>query len=241
MKILDKITKLFRKEKVSVEDVKKVTGETSEEKKEEITAFNNAVDRSELLDVLNSVSVDLDYLAIDRIQSESETIGSYVKALIKDMAAYQDLKEDNNKIEEAVRGIGGKIRVIAVHSLELKNLLANLEEHYFNPLLEALRKVNEKLNNEGMAKLILSVENDLNLVKALDTQITRVAGYDSLFNSAKNPDYKAEIEKEVSKRIIHGELNELLDTILVAVTDRSLSVKARIERNSPLEAAKKFL
>lgn len=236
----DKVKKLFRREQVSVEDIKKLTGEASEEK-EETSVVEHTTNNTELSELLNSISINLEYLALDRLQSESETISSYVKALLKDLSAYQDFKNEKNKVEDAIRGIGGKIRVIAVHCLELKNLLGNLEEHYYNPILDVLKKVNEKLNKEEMTKLISKIEADLDLVKELDAQITRIGGYDALFNSAKNPQYKDEIEKEVTKRMIHGELNGLLDTILVATTDRYLGLKNKIEKSNPLEYAKKFL
>lgn len=247
MGFLDKIKNLFRKnENVSVDDVKKVTGEVTGEKEETLieekkSEFDQSVEKSELFDVLNSVNIDITYLALDRIENEADTVANYVKGLIKDLGTYNDFKDDKQKMEVAVRGIGGKIKQIAIHGLELKNLLANLEDHYYEPAIETLKKVNEKVNKEEIAKLIENTENDLKLAQELDSQITKVVGYDGLFNPDKNSKYKEEIDKEAIKRIVHGDLQALLDKLLNLIVNRSLGIKSKIEKENPLEKAKKFL
>ncbi len=236
MKFLDKVKSLFKKKKHH----KKHEEEKTEEPKKE-DEFQQAIERSELYDILNSVKINNEDLALDRIESEADTITNYVKGLIKNLSNYNDFKNDKDRIEESVRGIAGKIKQVAIHGLELKNLLANLEDHYYKLVIETLKKANEKAKNEDLDNLIKTLEEDLRLVQDLDAQLTKVAGYDGLFNPDKNTGYKEEIEKEAAKRIVHGDLNDLLDRLLNTVVNKSIGVKNKIENSNPLEEAKKFV
>ena len=236
MKLFENLSKIFKKKEVPIEKVNDVVGDNKED-----LILKEKSDRDELLGILNSVDIDMNKLALDRIESEADTIASYVKSMTKNIGTYQDFKDDKDKIEEAIKGIGGKIKVITTHSMELKNLLAALEDHYYSPILDALKKLNDKANKDEISKLIVDVEKELRLVQELDTQITKIVGYNEFFNPEKNPNYREEVEKEASKRIINGDLNELLDKILITVVNRSLGLRAKIEKNNPIEKAKSFI
>ena len=203
--------------------------------------LDTTLERSESLTTLNAAVVDKKDLGLDKIFSEAETISSYCKALIKDLGNYQDLKNDKDKIESVIKAIGGKIKVINNHGLELKNLLATLEDRYYQPSIKALTKVNEKLKKDGVELIINDLKKDLELVKKLDTELTKVIGYNDLFNPDKNVEYKLEIEKETMKRMVHGDLNQLLDVLLNTVIDRSLGIKAKIERSNPIDVVKSWV
>ena len=207
---------------------------TKVEEQEKLTVYN----KEEVLEILDSIDLDKEKLALDKIQSEAETINSYTKLLIKDLSLHQDYFNEKDKLDQVIKGISGKIKVITNHGLELKNLLGNLEGHYYDNLLEGLKKVYEKTKNEQIEKLILDLEKDLELIKTLDTQLTKVIGYNELFNPEKNPKYKEAIEKEATKRIVHGDLNDLLTRILNAVTNRSIGAKSKIEKFDYVKIAK---
>lgn len=249
MGLFNKIKSLFEEKKVSVDQVNQVLGvetpiqeekpEVSEEQKEEFEEIK--LEKQELFQLLDSVKINPDSLALDRIESESETLSSYCKGLIKDLGNYHDFKNEKEKQELAIKSISGKIKVINNHGLELKNLLATLEDHYYTPIIEVLKRVYEKSEKDELKKLIESLEKDLNLVKELDSQITKVISYHELFSQEKNPKYKEEIEKEVIKRIIHEDLNDLLSKILMTIVDKSISIKVKIQRTNPLQKAKRLI
>lgn len=238
MGFLDKLKDLLKKkEDAGEEKVNEVLEESDGSAKEEKQSeFDNAVDKSRLFEILNSANVNFNELALDKIQGEADTIASYVRSLLKDLDVYSDKNRDM-----AIKAIGGKIKHITIHSLELKNLLASLEDRYYVPVIETLKKVNEEAKSKDVSDMIEGLEKDRGLVAALDSSITRVVGYNGLFNPEKNQKYAEEIEKEAKKRLVHGHLSELLDAILAAVTDRVSSVKTRIEKQNPLESAKRFI
>ncbi len=245
MKFLDKIKKAFeRKDSISKEEVKKVLGndtKLSEETPEQNADIKEAVAKSELLEILSSAKPDHDSLALDKIQGEAETIANYIRALLKDLDQLQPEAKEKKHLESALDVIGKKIKMIARHSLALKNLLAILEDHYYSPIIGALSKVNKKVNKKEIQELIERVEKQRQSTAAMDSSLTRLIGYDEIFNPERNPEYRIEIEKEAKKRLLHGHLNELLDSILILTTDKALSIKSQIENFNPLEEAKRFI
>ena len=264
MTFLDKIKKLFQRKEFPVKNVNVAPSEYKvDEKKPEKTLKKSAGRKNKLikehtadelkkpeskpykadtlLEILDSVKINNNDFALEKIQGEAETISSYVKGLIKDLVLHQDFKNEKDKQEQIINSIGKKIKLINNHGMELKNLLANLEDHYYNPLINTLKKVNEKAKKDEIKKLVDNLELDLNLVKILDTNITKVIGYNELFNPEKNPDHKDEIEREAVKRVVHGDLNELLNKILTAIVDRSIGIKAKIEKVNYIETAKGFI
>ena len=141
MGFLDKIKNLFSEQEFPVKSVRKAPEESKEEIKTEEVAEEhtqeknvaeqdkpivefNPQEKQELLDILDSAKVDINNLALDKIQSESETISNYVKVLIKDLGLHQDFKNEKEKQEDVIKAIGSKVRLINNHGLELKNLLA---------------------------------------------------------------------------------------------------------------------
>ncbi len=211
--------------------------EETHEEVQEVEKYKE-YNKEEALEILDSIKIDIDSLALEKIQSEAETLNSYAKMLIKDISNYQDFKDEKDKVEAAIKGIAGKIKVINNHGLELKNLLANLENHYYSILIKGFKKLYEKTENDDVQKVINDIEKDLQIIKNLDTKITKVIGYNELFNPEKNPEYKKEIEKEAVKRIIHGDLNELISNMLFGVIHTSLSAKSKIEKFDYVEIIK---
>lgn len=239
MNFLEKLKGIFKKGEFPVKTVSIAPVEKTDEDNLKVNQQEDAEEqhkeelqdnKDELLEILNEININKEELALDKIQGEAETINTYVKGLIKDLTVHQDFKHDKEKTEQVIKSIGSKIKLITNHGLELKNLLANLEDHYYRPLIDQIKKLNEKLNKEEVQKIINDLENDLNLVRILDTQMTKVIGYNELFNQDKNLKYKEEIEKEAVKRVVHGDLNELTGKILATITDRSISIKSKIEK-----------
>ncbi len=242
MGFLDKIKRLFTEEQIPLEKVSEVVGEKIVDS--DNIQFSNASlisSNNEMLEMLNSFKIDFSSLALDRIESEAETLNNYIKGLIKDLSSYEDFKHEKDRIKTIISAIGGKIKAISNHGLELKNLLASLEDHYYVPILDLLKKANKKKNSLDITKIISDLENDLKLVRGLDTSLTKVIAYHKLFNPEKNDKHSEAIEKEAAKRIIHGDLNALVDDLLVVVVNKSLGIKNKIENNNPLEKAKQFV
>ena len=252
MALFDKFKDLFKKKDVPLEQVNQVTRTSSlrsqhqeslvsdglEEHQPVLTLRSNNTEAS---NILNTLKLNFKALALDRLESEADAINSYLKGLIKDLTIYQTVKPDKIKVEEAISSISGKIKLITIHGLELKNLLAGLEDHYYSPLIDALKKVYLHVSREEIRVLIETLDQELALVKDLDSQVTRVIGYNDLFNPDKNPKYKEEIEKEALKRVVHGDLNDLIDKILIRLIDKSLSLKLKIEKSNYLAQVKTFI
>ncbi|HLC58756.1 MAG TPA: hypothetical protein VJI68_02750 [Candidatus Nanoarchaeia archaeon] len=247
MGFFDKIKSIFKgNENLSSQDIKKInsgnsTGTYIDDEKPLFEEAKPNDKNKEALEILDSVKIDKENLALDRIENEGETVYNYAKSVIKDLSKYDNLKNKKDQVKEALNAIKGKFKHINIHSLELKNLLANLEDHYYVVVIDILKKVNDKVNNDEISKVIDDVENDLELVKQLDSQLTKVIAYNDLFNPEKNKDYESAIEREAEKRLIHGDLNDLIDRILITVVNKSIGIKNKIERNNPLEQVKQFI
>ncbi len=249
MVFFDKIKKLFRaNEKISPEKVKEVLGEKPLKTKEELSGeinggadLKSAAEKSELLDILDSVKINYEYLGFEKMQGEAEAIANYVRSLLQDLDKFQPHIKDKKQIENIIEAIGRKIKLIAMHGLALKNLLAILEDHYYAPVAEALKKVNEKINKKEIHNIIDNVEKQRRLVATMESSLTNVAGYDELFNPERNPEYKKDIEKEARERLIHGHLNELLDSILLTATDKTLNIKSQIKGFNPIDEARRLI
>ena len=194
----------------------------------------------EVLDKIKLLNVDFKDLALSRIESESETINSYLKELIKDIMRYSDLMDNKERQRLTVKAISGKIRVITQHSLELKNLLAHLEERYYNYLISVLKDIN-KANIEDIKKLVDDLEKEKEIIVNLDTKITRITAYDYLFNPEKNSEYEGEIKKEVERREIHTNINDITSHLLSEVIAKGRSLKSKIERRNIAETVKKII
>ncbi len=247
MAFFEKIKELFKtNSEISPEKVKEVLSENAPASKEERTPktetdLKSAVEKSELLDILDSVKIDYEYLALGKMQSESETIANYTRNLLQDLDKFQPYPKDKVNIDKIIEAIGRKMKLIARHGLSLKNLLAALEDHYYAPIAEALNKVNGKLNKKEIQDIIDKIEKQRHLITAMDSSLTKVVGYDNLFNPERNPEYRKEIEKEAKQRLIHGHLNELLDNILLTATDKTLNIKSQIEGFNPIHEARRFV
>lgn len=195
----------------------------------------------DILDKIDTLNIDRTDLALDKIEGEAETINSYLKGLIKDITRYADLMDSKEKQILIVNAISGKIKVITQHSLELKNLIAHLEERYYEQALKQLKDINEKTNREELRNLIEELEREREIVRSLDTKLTRIIAYDELFNPEKNREYEGEIKKEVTKREIHTNINDITSHLLNEVIAKGKSLKPRIEKRDISGRVKRIL
>src|SRR3989344_3212478 len=104
---------------------KLISKEFIEDQKEKVS------DIKEALELLNSFSINIDNLALGRIQTESEAMNHYVRGIIKDLHMYANTKDQKEKLEHTMKAISSKIKFVSIHGLELKNMLGNLENHYY--------------------------------------------------------------------------------------------------------------
>ena len=115
---------LFGKKEVKVELPK-------EEEKELLPSVDKEINER-----LDSIDLDIESLALDKIRSEAEAISSYLKGLMQDINKYSNLMDKKEMQKQIIKSITGKIKVITQHSLELKNLIAHVEQRYHDYLLE---------------------------------------------------------------------------------------------------------
>ncbi|HLC85672.1 MAG TPA: hypothetical protein VJG30_00075 [Candidatus Nanoarchaeia archaeon] len=229
MGFIDSLRGLFKKDNVEV-------NLSEMQQVEQAPRYNQ-----EILDKINALNIDHKDLALDKIEGEAETINSYLKGLIKDITRYADLMDNKEKQVLIVNAISGKIKVITQHSLELKNLIAHLEERYYEHVLGQLKYINEKTNKEELRNIIEEFEREREIVRSLDIKITRIIAYDELFNPEKNKEYEGEIKKEVTKREIHTNINELTSHLLNEVITKGMSLKSRIEKRNISDKVKRIL
>jgi len=195
----------------------------------------------EILDKVNSLSIDLEGLSLEKIESESETINSYLKALMRDIIKYSDLMDNKERQLLTVRAISGKIKVITQHCLELKNLLAHLENRYYSFLIDLLTELNKSLNNDEISVMIQDLEKEKSSIAELDTKLTRIMVYDALFNPDKTAEYEGEIKKEVIKRELHTNINELTSHLLNEIISKSMGLKNKIRKQDYSSKVKSVL
>ncbi|MEK6947779.1 MAG: hypothetical protein AABX19_00895 [Nanoarchaeota archaeon] len=219
-------SRLFGKKDVKVELPK-------EEKKEQLPSVD-----SEINEKLASIDLDIDGLALDKLRSEAEAINSYLKGLMQDINRYSNLMDKKEMQKQIIKSITGKIKVITQHSLELKNLIAHVEQRYYDYLLENFKIINEKKENEELKNLIKELESDKEIIRALDTKLTRIIYYDDIFNPDKNKEYEGNIHKEVEKMEIHTNINDLTTQLLNGVLDKVNGIIAKIQKKDYLWLAK---
>src|SRR3989344_681693 len=219
---------LFGKKEVKVELPK-------EEEKELLPSVDKEINER-----LDSIDLDIESLALDKIRSEAEAISSYLKGLMQDINKYSNLMDKKEMQKQIIKSITGKIKVITQHSLELKNLIAHVEQRYHDYLLENFKWVNEKKENEDIKNLIKELEEDKETIKALDTKLTRILYYDEIFNPDKNKEYEGNIHKEVEKMEIHTNINDLTTHLLNGVLDKVNGIISRIQKKDYLGLVKEI-
>ncbi|HIH25695.1 hypothetical protein J4476_03250 [Candidatus Woesearchaeota archaeon] len=219
---------LFGKKEVKVELPK-------EEEKELLPSVDKEINER-----LDSIDLDIESLALDKIRSEAEAISSYLKGLMQDINKYSNLMDKKEMQKQIIKSITGKIKVITQHSLELKNLIAHVEQRYHDYLLENFKWVNEKKENEDIKNLIKELEEDKETIKALDTKLTRIIYYDEIFNPDKNKEYEGNIHKEVEKMEIHTNINDLTTHLLNGVLDKVNGIISRIQKKDYLGLVKEI-
>ena len=222
-------SRLFGKKDVKVELPK-------EEVKEKVKTVED-----EIKEKLDSIDLDINGLALDKIRSESETINSYLKGLMQDINRYSNLMEKKEMQKMLIKSITGKIKVITQHSLELKNLLAHVEQRYYDYLLENFKEINNKKENEELKNIIKELENDRELIKSLDTKLTRIIYYDDIFNPDKNKEYEGNIHKEVEKMEIHTNINDLTTNLLNGILDKVNGIINKIQKKDYLGKVREII
>ncbi len=224
----------FKELKINQKEIKnddEIIEEDIKETKIEMPKIDLTVDEMALL---GNIKIDLEDLALKKLESESETVNTYLKMLMKDISAYQNNKNDKIKQDLNGKSISTKVKKITMHSLEIKNLLSIIETHYFEVLLAPLKKINEKYKNDKLNEFIKPLENNFELIKKIETQLTKIIAYDELLNPEKNKNFNMAIESEVTKGKVHHDISELY-SILSQSLSKTLGIKSSIEKSKILE------
>jgi len=218
------------------EPLKEDFKEPIEVKKEE-SKINLTVNE---ITILGDIKIDKDKLALSKLESETETVNSYLKGLMRDISSYQENKNDKGKQEIYGKSLSTKIKKIVLHSLEIKNFLEIIEKNYYIILLEPFKKINLEHKDEKLKKTIESLERELEQVKKLEIQLTKVIAYDELLNPDKNKNYMMAIESEVSTGRVHNEISELY-SILSQSLSKTQGVKAKIEKSNIIKLVQEMI
>jgi hypothetical protein len=231
MNLFSKLKEMFKKKSSEQKEEPKIEGIKNEVVQEE----------SDFSLLLENLKIDKDNLALDRLLSIGETINAYSRGLIKNISVYKESKADPSMMQEMQHSISGKVRLITVNALELKNLVGNLEDHYYSPILNGLTQIEEKKSKKEIKEIFEENKKDMESMKRLDSELTKIIGYDELFNHNKNPKFKDEIDKEIEKRLFHNDLNNLIKTIVELITNRANSLVVKIEREDIHAKVRKLL
>ena len=159
---------------------------------------------------------------------------------MRDISSYQENKNDKGKQEIYGKSLSTKIKKIVLHSLEIKNFLEIIEKNYYIILLEPFKKINLEHKDEKLKKTIESLERELEQVKKLEIQLTKVIAYDELLNPDKNKNYMMAIESEVSTGRVHNEISELY-SILSQSLSKTQGVKAKIEKSNIIKLVQEMI
>src|SRR3989344_2630214 len=131
-------------------------------KKEEPKEDTIKNENQDILNELNSIKIDKQTLMLEKIDQESETIKRYLDELTSDLV--------KNK-SEIYNLISTKIRKITIHGLELRNLLTSLETHYFEPLIDILKRLQERVHRLEIDTIIHELEQDYEIIIGLEKQL----------------------------------------------------------------------
>ncbi|MBS3174381.1 hypothetical protein J4440_00700 [Candidatus Woesearchaeota archaeon] len=153
--------------------------------------------------ILNSIHIDKEVLAFDRIVIETKELNSILKDLMYSINSYENKKELNDEISL-------KIKNATMHGLELKNLLGILEEQYYNLLINNLKKMKKDVKS-----LIGNLESDKNRFIDLETELAKLVVYDYRLNSERNLNYEHEIKEEIKNNDLRNDIEKLNEMLII--------------------------
>ena len=153
--------------------------------------------------ILNSIHIDKEVLAFDRIVIETKELNSILKDLMYSINSYENKKELNDEISL-------KIKNATMHGLELKNLLGILEEQYYNLLINNLKKMKKDVKS-----LISNLESDKNRFIDLETELAKLVVYDYRLNSERNLNYEHEIKEEIKNNDLRNDIEKLNEMLII--------------------------
>jgi len=187
-----------------------------------INIFNKSEERAEaqvpnedyaIVNLLESYSIEESELELDKIQSISEGIVSYVDALIKDVAKITKIKD-----EAELAFVFTKVKKVSENALELNNLLEQLVSYYYDPIIKILEQVNEK---KGVALFLEVMNRSKSNIDKLTQLLNSFIVYDDLLNPEKR--VIEEIGKEFENKKFKDdfvkslvEVRELIDQIILS-------------------------
>ena len=208
--------------------------EISEPKK--ITTYN----KQEVDSILNSITIDKESLSLKKLESEAETLNSYLKGLVKDIANYEGNLDDKDKKSAAANGISAKMKHIILRGLELKNMVAMVEDQYYEELISQLKKLHEKVQKEKIKEIIGELEKDHESLRELENELGKLVVYDYKLNSERNVDYLNAIDEAVKNKTLSEDVNSLISKLL-AITDKTAGLRNKIERNNIIEKVRNLI
>ena len=163
----------------------------------------------EVVHLLESYDVERKDLELDKIDSTSETIISYAGGLIKDVSSLSKIKEASE-----LAFVFSKVKRLSENALELNNLLDQLVSYYFDPILEVLKKVDEKKDVKRFIKRLEKQKVSLeDLAKALNSFI--------VYYGVLDPDKRdvEEIKMEFNDKKFRSDFLNLLTNVKDDVFD----------------------
>lgn len=185
--------------------------------------------------IITKLPTDLETLRLDDIRKNAEAVVNYLRGLAKDVEAYRSVKP--GLAQERVRdAISKKVKFIAQRGLEIRNLIALLETHYYQVLLDALAQLHVLTNDPFLDVTKRRLQQDLVIEKDAEAKLTKVIGYDLLLNAEKNPHFQEELAKVVHARELHKDVQDLLSMINKDVLDQKNGLLARIRQERIVEA-----
>jgi hypothetical protein len=174
----------------------------SEKEEEQVVEEKKEPVDYEVVRLLESYDVKEEIESLEKVYNVSESIQNYVHNLQRDLENIRKEEKANlSKLDSSIL----KIRKIVENILELENQLAQLIEHYHNPIIEILKKVNEIKNDERIAKQIEELETHKEKLKALCNLLKTFVEFQGMF------DEEVELEtlqKDFETRVLHGNIYE---------------------------------
>lgn len=185
----------------------------SEKREEQVVEEKKEPVDYEVVRLLESYDVKEELESLEKIYNVSESIQNYIQNLNRDLENIRKEEKANlSKLDSSML----KIRKIVENTLELENQLTQLKEHYHEPIIEILTKVNKIKNDDRITKQIEDLEEHKKKLTEFCEKLKSFLEFQGMF------DEEVELEtlqKEFESKVLYGNLYERFRDLREEITE----------------------
>jgi hypothetical protein len=174
----------------------------SEKKEEETLEKKREPVDYEVVRLLESYTIEPEILSLEQIYNTAESIQNYIYNLNKDIETIKKQEKIGVKyLESSI----SKIKRIVENTLELENQIKQLIEHYHNPILNILKKVNEIKNDDRIENQINKIKENKQKLEELCNLLKSFIIFEGIFENTS--DNMEEIEQNFKSKVLSEDIN----------------------------------